>query len=143
MDPKRRRHLQYVVAGLFSVGLIGMTNRYQAYSGIDGTVGYAFVVVIVGYFFALASDRVRLPWVPIPSGRLLARVGELQRDQGPLDAPDRGATGWRDSGDFLRGVHDCGPVGAADAVGMGARRISHLYPEKARTVPSRRHSLCH
>lgn len=74
MNQKRRQHLQYVIAGLFSIVLVGLLIRYPEYSGIEGTAGYALVIVIVGYAFALSSNRVRHSrWFPfLQAGFFLA-----------------------------------------------------------------------
>ena len=39
---------------------LGATVLYPEFAGIEGITGYPFVVVLVGYVFGLASDRLQL-----------------------------------------------------------------------------------
>jgi len=57
--------LQYLLAGAISLAFVGMTILYPEFAGIEGITGYLFVVVLVGYVFVLASDRLRQsPYYP-------------------------------------------------------------------------------
>ena len=55
----RKQELQYLLAGAISLAFVGMTILYPEFAGIEGITGYLFVVVLVGYVFVLASDRLR------------------------------------------------------------------------------------
>jgi len=55
----RKQTLQYLLAGILSSVLIGAVLLYPEFAGIDGLLGYLFLVVLVGYLFVLASDQVR------------------------------------------------------------------------------------
>ena len=55
----RKQELQYLLAGALSLAFVGMTILYPEFAGIDGITGSLFVVVLVGYVFVLASDRLR------------------------------------------------------------------------------------
>ena len=53
----RKQELQYLLAGAISLTFVGTTLLYPEFAGIEGVTGYLFVVVLVGYVFVLASDR--------------------------------------------------------------------------------------
>jgi hypothetical protein len=55
----RKQELQYLLAGAISLTFVGATVLYPEFAGIEGTTGYLFVAVLVGYVFGLASDRLR------------------------------------------------------------------------------------
>jgi hypothetical protein len=55
----RKQTLQYLLAGTISSVFIGAAILYPEFAGIDGLLGYLFLVVLVGYLFVLASDHVR------------------------------------------------------------------------------------
>ena len=55
----RKQELQYLLAGAISLTFVGVTVLYPESAGIEGTTGYLFVAVLVGYVFVLASDRLR------------------------------------------------------------------------------------
>jgi hypothetical protein len=59
MRRTRKQALQYLLAGTLSIVLIGTVMLYPELAGIDGPLGYPFVIVLVGYLFVLASDHVR------------------------------------------------------------------------------------
>jgi hypothetical protein len=55
----RKQELQYLLAGAISLTFVGATVLYPEFAGIEGTTGYLFLAVLVGYVFGLASDRLR------------------------------------------------------------------------------------
>jgi hypothetical protein len=55
----RKQALQYLLAGTLSSVLIGTVMLYPELAGIDGLLGYPFLIVLVGYLFVLANDHVR------------------------------------------------------------------------------------
>ncbi|GAB6862647.1 hypothetical protein JCM17092_27360 [Haloplanus litoreus] len=55
----RKQTLQYLLAGTISSVFIGAAILYPEFAGINGLLGYLFLVVLVGYLFVLASDHVR------------------------------------------------------------------------------------
>ena len=55
----RKQELQYLLAGAISLLFVGTAVLYLELAGIDGITGYLFVVILVGYVFVLASDRLR------------------------------------------------------------------------------------
>ena len=55
----RKQELQYLLAGAISLAFVGTTILYPEFAGIEGITGYLFVVILVGYVFVLASDRLR------------------------------------------------------------------------------------
>jgi len=55
----RKQALQYLLAGVVLSAFIGMVILYPEFAGIEGLLGYLFLIVLVGYVFVLASDQVR------------------------------------------------------------------------------------
>ena len=55
----RKQALKYLLGGIVSSAFIGAAILYPEFAGIDGLLGYLFLVVLVGYLFVLASDHVR------------------------------------------------------------------------------------
>jgi len=55
----RKQELQYLLAGAISLAFVGTTILYPEFAGVEGITGYLFAVILVGYVFVLASDRLR------------------------------------------------------------------------------------
>ena len=55
----RTQELQYLLAGAISLVFVASAILYPALAGIEGPTGIVFLVVLIGYVFVLASDRLR------------------------------------------------------------------------------------
>ena len=55
----RKQELQYLLAGAISLAFVGTAILYPEFAGAEGITGDLFVIVLVGYVFVLASDRLR------------------------------------------------------------------------------------
>jgi hypothetical protein len=85
----RKQELQYLLAGAISLAFVGMTILHPEFAGIEGITGYFFVVVLVGYVFVLASDRLRQSqYYPFFQAIYLPRMGWLQRLAGSIRTVD-------------------------------------------------------